>query len=215
MMILKRGWDDLSIQINLGGAMLVHAENPVTMLELLTKPDEESEMSEARLIDTTDGSPDPGMTGKGEPGSQDEVDKGEVDKGSVDKGRPMAETAAGESMADPSLTGMAVPLTVKEWEEQGRLLAEYARCVTRDRKRAAEILPKIIWHAQLLKNIKRLSGADYIREEGLNTIDADTLYGPGWLDEDDGGPTDRWFRKDFKWPSNQELLREIQQRYKS
>ena len=167
-------------------------------------------MSEARLIDTTDGSPEPGMTGKDEPGPQ-----GAVDKGAVDKERPMAETAAGEPMVDPSLTDLVVPLTVKEWEEQGRLLAEYAPCITRDRKRAAEILPKIIWPAQLLKNIKRLSGADYIREEGLNTIDADTLYGPGWLDEDDGGPTDRWFRKDFKRPSNQELLREIQQRYKS
>ena len=202
----------------------MHAENPVTMLGHLTKPDKESEMSEARLIDTTDGSPDPGMTGRAEPGSQGAVDKGAVDKGAVVKGRPMAETAAGEPMAetdagepmaDPSLTGLAVPLTVKEWEEQERLHAEYVPCITRDRKRAAEILPKLIWHAQLLKNIKRLSGADYIREEGLNTIDADTLYGPGWLDEDDGGPTDRWFRKDFKWPSNQELLREIQQRYKS
>ena len=162
-------------------------------------------MSEARVIDTTDVGTESGMIGRGVPGPH----------GLVDKGRPKSETAAGEPIADPNLTGRAVPLTVREWKEQQSLLAEYASCVTRDRKRAAEILPKIIWHAQLLKNIKRLCGADYIREEGLNTIDADTLYGPGWLDEYDGGPTDRWFIKDYSRPSNQELLREIQQRYKS
>ena len=162
-------------------------------------------MSEARLIDSTGVSPEPGNSSRGEPGLH----------GVVDKRMHKAETAAGEPMADPNLTGLAVPLTVREWEEQKHLFLEYIPCITRDRKRAAEILPKIIWPAQLMKNLKRLCGADLILEEGYNTIDADTLYGPGWLDEDDGGPTDTWYIKDYRQPSNQELLREIQQRYKS
>ena len=83
---------------------------------------------------------------------------------------------------------LAVQLTQEEWDEQDRLLGEYISCIMKDKKRAAEIRPKIIWPAWLLKATKKSMGATYIRMKGYNTTDADLVYGPGWLDEDDGGP---------------------------
>ena len=87
-------------------------------------------------------------------------------------------------------TDLAVPLTEEEWAEQPKLFEEYSEAIAQqDRKREAEILPKLIWPAWILKAEKKLMGANHIRKEGLNTVDADLVYGPGWLDEDDGGPT--------------------------
>jgi len=37
--------------------------------------------------------------------------------------------------------------------------------------------------AYALMACKKNGGADYIRSKGLNTADADRVYGPGWLDE--------------------------------
>ena len=89
-------------------------------------------------------------------------------------------------------TDLAVPLTEEEWAEQPKLFEEYSAAIARqDRKREAEILPKLIWPAWILKATKKLMGANYIRKKGYNTADADLVYGPGWLDEDDGGPTSR------------------------
>ena len=82
----------------------------------------------------------------------------------------------------------AVKMTVAEWSEQQKLMAEYIPAITRDRKKAAEIQRKLIFPSYILKAFKKLMGADYIRKEGYNTVDADLVYGPGWLDEDDGGP---------------------------
>ena len=104
-------------------------------------------------------------------------------------------------------TDLAVPLTEEEWDEQPKLFEEYSRAIAqRDRKRQAEILPKLIWPAWILKAEKRLMGANYIRKKGLNTADADLVYGPGWLDEDDGGPTSRR-SEDYKPPGRYELPR--------
>jgi len=37
--------------------------------------------------------------------------------------------------------------------------------------------------AHALMACKKSAGADFIRSLGLNTADADRVYGPGWLDE--------------------------------
>ena len=119
-------------------------------------------------------------------------------------------TVADENGGDgPRIPGglVAVNLTQKEWDEQERLLVEYSHCIMRDKARAAEILPRIIWPAWLLKADKKLMGANHIRKKGYNTLDADLAYGPGWLDEDDGGPTSR-FSEDYKPLGKYELPRE-------
>ena len=83
----------------------------------------------------------------------------------------------------------AVQLTDEEWDEQRALRGELIKAIRmRDRKRADELRPKMIVPSYLLKALKRLRGADHIRKRGYNTVDADLVYGPGWLDEDDGGP---------------------------
>ena len=83
----------------------------------------------------------------------------------------------------------AVQLTEEEWHEQDKLAEEHVEAIIRrDRKKADEVLPRIIFPSYLLKATKKLLGADYIRKKGYNTADADLVYGPDWLDEDDGGP---------------------------
>ena len=82
----------------------------------------------------------------------------------------------------------AVKMTAEEMDAQRKLWVEYVPAITRDRKRAAELRRQIIFPSFILKSTKRLMGADFIRKHGLNTVDADLVYGPGWLDEDDGGP---------------------------
>ena len=111
---------------------------------------------------------------------------GEPEAGAPETGWPKTPQAA-----------YAVQLTEEEWHEQTRLKMEYVTAITKDKKRAAEILPKIVWPAFILKVLKKDMGANYIRKEGYNTIDADLLYGPGWLDEEDGGPTCS-FSEDYK-----------------
>ena len=34
--------------------------------------------------------------------------------------------------------------------------------------------------------MKKTFGADHVRKHGYNTEKADKVYGPGWLDHDDG-----------------------------
>ena len=96
------------------------------------------------------------------------------------------EPEVSESAAPPEL--YAVKMTAEEWAEQEALMGEYVGAITRDRKRADELRKKIIFSSFILKALKRLRGADHIRKEGYNTVDADLAYGPGWLDEDDDGP---------------------------
>lgn len=105
---------------------------------------------------------------------------------------------------------LAARLTQAEWDEQDKLLAEYVSCITQDRQRAAEILPKIIWPANLLKVKKKSLGASHIRKEGYNTLDADLAYGPDWLDVDDGGPTSSC-AEGYKLPTEEEMLRSFRE----
>ena len=112
---------------------------------------------------------------------------------------PMEGSPTGELPADglASAGDLAVQLTEEEWEEQADLFYEYACAIGKDEKKASEILPKLIWPAWMLKSMKKSMGANYIRKNGYNTIDADLVYGPGWLDEDDGGPTCE-YSEDYK-----------------
>ena len=100
----------------------------------------------------------------------------------------------------------AVQLSEEEWDEQDRLFGEYALCIMQDKKKAAEILPKLIWPAWILQARKKSMGATYIREKGYNTMDADLVYGPGWLDEDDGGP-DCIYAQDYKPKDWREIVK--------
>ena len=101
-------------------------------------------------------------------------------------GAPVNGAPAGESAAPPDL--YAVKMTAEEWKRQQELMAEYVPAITRDRKRAAELRRQLIFPSFILKSTKKLMGAEYIRKKGYNTVDADLVYGSGWLDEDDGGP---------------------------
>ena len=90
-----------------------------------------------------------------------------------------------ESAAPPEL--YAVKMTAEEWAEQEDLQLEFLDAIkARDREKSGEIRRRMIYPSFILKGIKKIRGADYIREAGLNTTDADLVYGPGWLDEDDG-----------------------------
>ena len=122
---------------------------------------------------------DDGMAGPASAGVMADRDVPETD------GVPMGEPPKDESGAPT----YAVQMTDEEWEEQQDFRGKYIRAIiNRDRERADELLRKIIFPSFILKGLKRLMGADHIREEGYNTVDADLVYGPGWLDEDDGDP---------------------------
>ena len=116
------------------------------------------------------------------------------------------ETAMGEAREAATSGGPVLQLTKEEWQEQADLLLEYTYCITRDKARADELRPRIICPASVLKTIKRMMGANYIRKEGYNTIEADLVYGPGWLDEDDGGP-ECSYSEDYKPLGKYELPR--------
>ena len=95
------------------------------------------------------------------------------------------EPEVSESAAPPEL--YAVKMTAEEWAEQEALQFEFMDAIkARDREKKDEIRRRIIYPSFILQGIKEIRGADYIREAGLNTTDADLVYGPGWLDEDDG-----------------------------
>ena len=83
----------------------------------------------------------------------------------------------------------AVQLTDEEWDEQGDLTNEYIKALgEEDEVKSAELRRRIIFPSYLLRGMKKLEGAEFIREQEYNTVDADLVFGPGWLDEDDGGP---------------------------
>ena len=92
-------------------------------------------------------------------------------------------------MGESGTPTYAVQMTDEEWEEQQDLRGKYIRAIiNRDKERADELQRKIIFPSYILKALKKLHGADFILKEGYNTVDADLVYGPDWLDEDDGGP---------------------------
>ena len=128
-------------------------------------------MNNATMIEQATASPAPTktLTGMDAPGTD---------------GAPMGEPPKDESGAPT----YAVQMTDEEWEEQKALMSEYIPAITRDKERADELQRKIIFPSYILKALKKLHGADFILKEGYNTVDADLVYGPGWLDVDDGGP---------------------------
>ena len=105
------------------------------------------------------------------------------------------EPEASESAAPPEL--YAVKMTAEEWAEQEGLELELLGALrARDKEKTNEIERRMIYPSFILKGIKEIMGANHIREVGLNTVDADLVYGPGWLDEDDGGPSSQYYRED-------------------
>ena len=105
------------------------------------------------------------------------------------------EPEVSESAAPPEL--YAVKMTAEEWAEQEDLQLEIIDAVkARDREKVEEIERRMIYPSFILKGIKEIRGANYIRRVGLNTVDADLVYGPGWLDEDDGGPLVDYYEED-------------------
>ena len=104
------------------------------------------------------------------------------------------EPEASESAVPPVY---AVKMTAEERAEQQALQFEFLAAIrARDEEKTDEIERRIIYSSFILKAIKKIRGADYIRRVGLNTVDADLVYGPGWLDEDDGGPSSQYYRED-------------------
>ena len=102
---------------------------------------------------------------------------GEPEAGALETGWPKTPQAA-----------YAVQLTEEEWQEQEMLMTEYIDAIHCDKQRVHHLRSKLVWPARILKTLKKLMGANHIRKEGYNTVDADLVYGPSWLDEDDGGP---------------------------
>ena len=89
-----------------------------------------------------------------------------------------SEPEASESAVPPVY---AVKMTAEEHAEQDALQFEFMDAIrARDREKTDEIERRMIYPSFILKGIKRVMGADYIREVGLNTVDADLVYGPGW-----------------------------------
>ncbi len=87
---------------------------------------------------------------------------------------------------EPVLT---VELTEEEEEEQMQVRWEIIRAIRhKDMEKLAKLQRKMIMSSSILKVLKELMGANYIRKQGYDTRDADLAFGPGWLDEDDGGP---------------------------
>ena len=105
------------------------------------------------------------------------------------------EPEVSESAAPPEL--YAVKMTAEERAEQQALQLEFLAAIrARDEEKRDEIRRRIIYPSFILKAIKKIRGANYIRRMGINTVDADLVYGPGWLDEDDGGPSSQYYRED-------------------
>ena len=106
-----------------------------------------------------------------------------------------SEPEASESAAPPGV--YAVKMTAAEWAEQEDLQLEFLDAIrARDEEKRDEIRRRIIYPSFILKGIKEIRGANHIRRAGINTVDADLVYGPGWLDEDDGGPLVDYYEED-------------------
>ena len=83
---------------------------------------------------------------------------------------------------------LSVELTDEERDEQSKVRDELIRATGVDEEKARELRKQMIFPAHMLRMFKELMGAGFIREQGYDTRDADLVFGPGWLDEDDGGP---------------------------
>lgn len=53
-----------------------------------------------------------------------------------------------------------------------------------DQAEEERLMREIIYPAESLLGLKETLGADWIREKGIRTDEADRKYGKGWLDRD-------------------------------
>ena len=70
-----------------------------------------------------------------------------------------------------------------EWEENARALDIYRKAEdSGDEELAKELFAKIPFDIKTLQSMKRLHGADWLRENKINTSRADKHLGSDWLD---------------------------------
>ena len=70
-----------------------------------------------------------------------------------------------------------------EWDENARALDLYRQAEdSGDEELAEKLFAQIPFDVKTLQSMKALSGADWIRENGINTSRADKKLGAGWLD---------------------------------
>ena len=70
-----------------------------------------------------------------------------------------------------------------EWDENRRALAAYGRAEdSGDEELAEKLFARIPFDVDTLQSMKRLEGADWIRQKGINTSRADKHLGSDWLD---------------------------------
>ena len=71
-----------------------------------------------------------------------------------------------------------------EWEENRRALAIYRKAEdSGDEELAEKLFAQIPFDVDTLQSMKRLHGADWLRENGINTSRADKHLGSDWLDK--------------------------------
>ena len=76
--------------------------------------------------------------------------------------------------------------TEEEREEQRQLFWAAVEAFKRgDIDEYKSYFPLLKFEASSLMAGKKLFGADYLRELGVNTEYADAVYGPGWLDREE------------------------------
>ena len=71
-----------------------------------------------------------------------------------------------------------------EWEENARALDLYRKAEdSGDEELAEKLFAQIPFDVETLQSMKRLEGADWIRENKINTSRADKHLGSDWLDK--------------------------------
>ena len=87
----------------------------------------------------------------------------------------------------------------EEYYEQHRIRQQWVAALNRgNRVEADRLHRKLKMSAEGLMAGKKLFGADYIRQEGYNTENADKKYGSDWLDKDDGPPILTRFAEEWR-----------------
>ena len=70
-----------------------------------------------------------------------------------------------------------------EWDENERALEIYRQAEdSGDEELAKKLFAKIPFDIETLQSMKRLHGAEWLRERGINTSRADKHLGSDWLD---------------------------------
>ena len=84
------------------------------------------------------------------------------------------------------MTNRTDPLSPEEraeWDENRRALAVYRKAEdSGDEELAEKLFAQIPFDVETLQSMKRLHGADWLRENKINTSRADKHLGSDWLD---------------------------------